>query len=104
MARRLRWPWPKLSRNSRATSWIKGNERKKTTLKHAFSAVPETEASNATELRDATFASLEGHPCTEAAQALTEAVNEQVLHLLAHTEFFGERKARAALSLRRCKG
>jgi hypothetical protein len=62
-------------------------------LKHALSAVPETEASNGTELRDATFASLEGHPCTEAAQALTEAVNEQVLHLLAHTEFFGERKA-----------
>ncbi|MGY3550238.1 hypothetical protein [Bradyrhizobium sp. USDA 4469] len=60
-------------------------------LKH--SAVPETEASNGTELRDATFASLEGHASTEAAQALTEAVNEQVLRLLAHREFFGKSKA-----------
>ncbi|MET4717411.1 hypothetical protein ABIF63_001517 [Bradyrhizobium japonicum] len=61
-------------------------------LKHALSAATGTEASNGAELRDATFASLEGHPCTEASQALTEAVNEQVLHLLAHKEFFGEAK------------
>jgi hypothetical protein len=57
------------------------NERKKTTLsKHALTAVPETEASNGAELRDATFASLEGQASTEAAQSLTEAVYEQVLH------------------------
>ena len=60
-------------------------------LKH--SAVPKTEAPNGAELRDATFASLEGHASTEAAQALTEAVNEQVLRLLAHREFFGNSKA-----------
>ncbi|UQR59905.1 hypothetical protein LRP30_22940 [Bradyrhizobium sp. C-145] len=62
-------------------------------LKHALSAAPETEASNGDELRDAAFASLEGHAGTEAAQALTEAVNELVLNQLAHTEFFGEPRA-----------
>ncbi|WP_439399517.1 hypothetical protein ACRQ5Q_19370 [Bradyrhizobium sp. PMVTL-01] len=61
-------------------------------MKNALSAAPETEASNGDELRDATFASLEGHAGTEAAQALTEVVNEQVLKQLAHTEFFGEPK------------
>ena len=61
-------------------------------LNYALPTAPETEASNGTELRDATFASLEGHPCTEAAQALTEAVNELMLHQLAHAEFNGEPK------------
>ncbi|MDN4988990.1 hypothetical protein QY049_38250 [Bradyrhizobium sp. WYCCWR 13022] len=60
--------------------------------KNTLPAAPETEATMGDELRDATFASLEGHPSTAAAQALTEAVNEQVLQLLAHTEFFGEPK------------
>ncbi|MCA6118130.1 hypothetical protein J6524_25105 [Bradyrhizobium sp. WSM 1738] len=59
---------------------------------HALKAVPETEASNGAELRDATFASLEGHACTEAAQALTEAVYEQVLHQLARAEATGAAK------------
>ncbi|MGO4511572.1 hypothetical protein AB4Z51_31645 [Bradyrhizobium sp. 2TAF36] len=62
-------------------------------LKYAIPTAPESEAPNGAELRDATFASLEGYPCTEAAQALTEAVNEQVLHQLAHAEFGGEAKA-----------
>jgi len=61
-------------------------------LKHALSAVAETQASNGAELRDATFASLEGHPCTEAAQALTEAVYEKVLHQLARAEATGAAK------------
>jgi hypothetical protein len=61
-------------------------------LKHALSTATETEASNGDELRDATFASLEGHPCTEAAQALAEAVNELVLHQLAQAEASGEPK------------
>jgi hypothetical protein len=60
--------------------------------KHALTAVPETEAANGTELRDATFASLEGQACTEAAQSLTEAVYEQVLHRLARAESEGAAK------------
>lgn len=54
-------------------------------LKHTLSAAPETEASIGDELRD-------GHASTDAAQALTEAVNEQVQQQLAHREFFGEPK------------
>jgi hypothetical protein len=50
--------------------------------KHALVAVPQAEASKAEELRDATFASLEGRACTEASHALTETVNEQVVHQL----------------------
>lgn len=61
-------------------------------LKHGPTAVAEAQPSNGAELRDATFASLEGHPCTEAAQALTEVVNEQALHQLVHAEFLGEPK------------
>ena len=69
------------------------NEREKTTLsKHALTAVPETEAANGAELRDATFASLEGQACTEAAQSLTEAVYEQGLHRLARAEAEGAAK------------
>jgi len=55
-------------------------------------AVSQVEKSKADELRDATFASLEGHSCTEASQALTEAVNEQVLQQLAHAEANGAAK------------
>lgn len=63
-----------------------GYKRKNTTLlKHTLSAAPETEASIGDELRD-------GHASTDAAQALTEAVNEQVQQQLAHREFFGEPK------------
>lgn len=61
-------------------------------LKYALPTAPETEASNGTELRDATFASLEGHAGTEAAQALTEAVYEQVLHQLTRAESAGAAK------------
>ena len=43
-------------------------------------------------MRDATFASLEGRACTEASQALTEAVNEQVLLQLARAEADGATK------------
>ena len=58
-------------------------------LKQALTAVPQAETSKADELRHATFASLEGHACTEAAQALTKAVNEQVVQRLAHAEANG---------------
>jgi hypothetical protein len=57
--------------------------------KHALAAVPQAETSKADELRDATFASLEGHAFTEASQALTEAVNKEVLHYLARAEASG---------------
>ena len=60
--------------------------------KHELAIVPEIETSNGAELRDATFASLEGRACTEAAQALTEAVNELVLHQLARAEATGAAK------------
>lgn len=59
---------------------------------HALAVAPETETSNGAELRDATFASLEGYACTEAAQALIEAVNEQVLYQLASLEAAGGTK------------
>jgi hypothetical protein len=69
------------------------NEKRKTALPtHALEAVPATEASNGAEWRDATFASLEGQACTEAAQSLTEAVYEQVLHQLARAEAAGAAK------------
>jgi hypothetical protein len=58
----------------------------------AKAAVSQVETSKAKELRDATFASLEGHACTEASQALTEAVNEQVLRQLVHAEANGTAK------------
>jgi hypothetical protein len=60
--------------------------------KHALAAVPQAETSKAHELREATFASLEGHACTEASHALTEAVNEQILHHLARAEADGATK------------
>jgi hypothetical protein len=66
--------------------------------KHAMAAVPQAETSRAAEtseadeLRDATFASLEGRAFTEASHALTEAVNEQVLHYLARAEATGAAK------------
>lgn len=60
--------------------------------KHALAAVPQADTSKADELRDATFASLEGRACTEASHALTEAVNEQVLHQLASAEAGGAAK------------
>jgi hypothetical protein len=60
--------------------------------KHALTAVPQDETSIAEELRDATFASLEGHACAEASQALTEAVNEHVVHQLACAEADGATK------------
>jgi hypothetical protein len=59
---------------------------------HALKAMPAVEASNGAELRDATFASLEGRACTEAAQALTATVNEQVLRELARAEAAGAAK------------
>jgi hypothetical protein len=69
------------------------NKRKKTTVsKHALTTSSQAETSEADELRDATFASLEGHACTEASQALTEAVNEQVVQQLALTEANGDAK------------
>ena len=60
--------------------------------KHELAVVPETEAPNGTELRDATFASLEGRACTDASQALAEAVYEQVLHSLKRAEAAGAAK------------
>jgi hypothetical protein len=74
---------------------IETTQRKKTTLSkhaHALAVAPDTETSNGAELRDATFASLEGHACTEAAQALIEAVNEQVLQQLSRSEAEGAAK------------
>jgi hypothetical protein len=65
---------------------------KDTVSKHALGAIPRGDVSKADELRDATFASLEGHAITEASQALTEAVNEQVLHHLARAEASGAAK------------
>jgi hypothetical protein len=61
--------------------------------KHALTAVlEETEASKGAELRDAIFASLEGNACTEASQALTEALNEQVVQQLTRAEATGAAK------------
>jgi hypothetical protein len=57
--------------------------------KQALAAVLQAETSKADELRDATFASLEGHAYTEASHALTGAVYEQVLHYLARAEGSG---------------
>jgi hypothetical protein len=71
----------------------KGALIKETTVsKHAHAPIPNAETSEADELRDATFASLEGRAFTEASQALTEAVNEQVLHYLARAEATGAAK------------
>ena len=61
-------------------------------LKQALTAVPQAETSKADELRHATFASLEGHACTEAAQALTKALNERVVHQLTRAETTGAAK------------
>jgi hypothetical protein len=60
--------------------------------KRTLTAVPKGDILEADELRDATFASLEGHACTEASQALTEAVNEHVVHQLACAEADGATK------------
>jgi len=55
-------------------------------------AVSRSEPSEAGELRDATFASLEGRACTEAAQALTDDVYERVLPQLIRAEASGTAK------------
>jgi hypothetical protein len=60
--------------------------------KIGLAAVGPSASSEAGELRDAIFASLEGHACTEASQALIEAVNEQVLSQLAQAEAGGAAK------------
>ena len=58
-------------------------------MKNASLVISREEALDPQELRDATFASLEAKACTEAAQALTKAVNEQVVQRLAHAEANG---------------
>jgi hypothetical protein len=60
--------------------------------KHARAAVPQPVPSKADELRDATFASLEGRAITEASHALVGVVFEQVLHYLARAEANGAAK------------
>ena len=60
--------------------------------KHALTAVPQDETSIAEELRDATFASLEGNACTEASEVLIEALNEQVVQQLTRAEATGAAK------------
>jgi hypothetical protein len=55
-------------------------------------AVSRSQPSEAGELRDATFASLEGQACTEAAQALTDAAYELVLPQLIRAEARGTAK------------
>jgi hypothetical protein len=60
--------------------------------KYALTAL-QAETSKADELRDARFASLEGHACTEASHALTEAINERVVHQLVRAEASGSAKA-----------
>ena len=60
--------------------------------KNALAAASRREPSDAEELRDATFASLEGRACTEASQALTKALNERVVHQLTRAETTGAAK------------
>jgi hypothetical protein len=55
-------------------------------------AVPGSGSSEADELRDARFASLEGRACTEASQALTVAIYDLVLPGLARAEANGATK------------
>lgn len=52
-----------------------------------------SEAPTGKDLRDATFASLEGRASTAAARALTEDVYERVVRQLEHAEATGEPKA-----------
>ena len=81
-----------VNKHFRATSDQIANIQGTASLSKNALAVSRSQPSEAGELRDATFASLEGQACTEAAQALTDAVYERVLPHLIRAEAIGTPK------------